>query len=415
VSAELLQQVEAALTGELPQHLGVAVSGGGDSVALLLLLHQMAGHRGVELSVVSVDHQLRPAATREVAFVANLAMKLGLSHHICRWEGWDGTGNLQDEARRARYGMMAAWAQEKGIPAIALGHTLDDQAETVLMRLARAAGVDGLSAMQPLAQRDGMTWLRPLLKVRRETLRAYLRNAGVAWHDDPSNDDVQFDRIRARGALSKLETLGLSAEVLAQVARNMQAARGALEAQTRAAAAALAEVHVGAVSLKADGVAALPEEIERRLFVAALHLVAGGIYPPRRRSVAAALNALKQEGSATLDGCRLLRRDARFWVFREFNAVKGIHCPVEALWDGVWRLDGGRLEPGLRIAALGDAGLAACPNWRDTGLPRDLLRASPGIWAGSDLRAAPVAGWPQGWSATWKKGHSWLFDTPFSH
>ncbi|WP_114967069.1 tRNA lysidine(34) synthetase TilS, partial [Alkalilacustris brevis] len=181
--------------------LGVAVSGGGDSVALLLLVADWAAARGVRLRAVTVDHGLREGAAQEAEAVARLCAELGIGHDILRWQGWDGQGNLQDAARRARQGLIAGWARDHGLAAVALGHTRDDQAETVLMRLARGAGVDGLSGMAPLRLAVGLAWLRPLLDVGRAELRALLRARGVPWAEDPSNEDARFQRVRARRAL----------------------------------------------------------------------------------------------------------------------------------------------------------------------------------------------------------------------
>ncbi|MCB2123065.1 MAG: tRNA lysidine(34) synthetase TilS, partial [Rhodobacteraceae bacterium] len=123
--------------------LGVAVSGGSDSTALLCLLADLRGTGGPDLAAVTVDHGLRPEAAGEARSVAALCARLGVSHTICRWDGWDGTGNLPDQARRARQNLIAGWASGLGIGAVALAHTRDDQAETVLLRLARGSGVDG--------------------------------------------------------------------------------------------------------------------------------------------------------------------------------------------------------------------------------------------------------------------------------
>ena len=149
--------LEAALAAVFPDArptaLGVAVSGGGDSVALLCLMADWAAPREVRLAAATVDHGLRPEAAAEAAGVAALCGRLGLAHATLRWEGWDGRGNLMDAARRARRRLLADWAAEQGLAAVALAHTRDDQAETVLMRLARGAGVDGLSAMAGKSRR----------------------------------------------------------------------------------------------------------------------------------------------------------------------------------------------------------------------------------------------------------------------
>ncbi|MCO8144190.1 tRNA lysidine(34) synthetase TilS [Rhodovulum tesquicola] len=390
----MARALEAALSASCPGDapLGVAVSGGGDSVALLLAL---AGRR---VHAVTVDHGLRPEASAEARFVAETCARLGLLHETLRWRGWDGQGNLQDAARRARYRLIADWAAGQGIGRVALGHTRDDQAETVLMRLARGAGVDGLSAMAPARDALGVTWLRPFLGLSRADLRAFLTERGQGWIEDPSNEDARFDRVQARRALATLAPLGITAEGLAATAARMGSARAALEAATLAAARHVACEERGDVVLARAGLDALQDEIARRLLVAALCWVASSDYPPRAEALAETLAALDSAPRATLHGCLIAREGECLRIAREPAAVAGTVAQADALWDGRWRLDGPS-GPGLEIRALGEAGLGDCPDWRATGLPRASLLASPGIWQGKQLVAAPLAGLSNGWQA----------------
>ena len=158
MTSPLLEALAAEVAGL--GDLGGAVSGGADSLGLLHLLSDLSGRR---LHVVTVDHGLRPTSAGEALHVERIAEALGHRHTTLTWAGWDGKGNLQDQARRTRYSMMADWAKGRGLDAIALGHTMDEQAETFLMRLGREAGVDGLSAMEARIERFGMHFVRPLL------------------------------------------------------------------------------------------------------------------------------------------------------------------------------------------------------------------------------------------------------------
>jgi hypothetical protein len=168
----------------------------------------------------------------------------------------------------------------------------DDQAETVLMRLARRAGVDGLSAMSGRRRAQGMIWLRPLLSVSRDELRACLRARGQDWIEDPSNDALRFDRVKARRALAHLAPLGITPAVLAGVADQMRLARTALEQQTEAAARQIARIEGGDVVMDRTGFQDLPAEIRRRLLVGALGWVGSADYGPRAASVQARLAAV---------------------------------------------------------------------------------------------------------------------------
>ena len=198
---ELGSALDAAVAAAPEGEIGVAVSGGGDSVALLLLLEAAAARVGRSVAAVTIDHGLRPESAGEAAAVAALCAGRGIAHETRRWEGWDEAGNLQGRARQARRALIAGWARGRGIGAVALGHTLDDQAETVVLRLARGSGVDGLAGMAAVVRAEGVLWLRPLLGVRRAALRGWLEAEGMGWSEDPSNLDLRFDRDpRPRGA-----------------------------------------------------------------------------------------------------------------------------------------------------------------------------------------------------------------------
>ena len=198
-SAVLINEIDRVFGGDKrPGKIGVAVSGGSDSLALLFLLHEWAQ---VPIAAATVNHGLREEAQSEVELVAGVCDDLGIPHRALKWQGWDGKGNLQDQARQNRYSLLADWARGERCETVALGHTMDDQAETFLMRLARSSGIDGLSGMDGRIWRNDQRFDRPLLSVRRAELQDYLTQRGVDWVDDPSNEDERFDRVKARKAL----------------------------------------------------------------------------------------------------------------------------------------------------------------------------------------------------------------------
>ena len=382
-----------------PRRLGVAVSGGGDSMALLVLAAQQPG---LQLRAVTLDHGLRPEAAGEAAAVAALCAHLGIEHSILRWEGAPVRGNLQAAARRARYRMIAEWSH--GLDAVLLGHTLDDQAETVLMRLARGSGVDGLSGMAEVMERDGQRWLRPLLGQRREALREVLRARGIDWCEDRSNRDARFQRVRARQALSALAGLGITSEGLAATAARQARARLALEAQTEAALMAHLREDRGTLLL-APAVLDLLPEIRDRLFARLVMALSGAEHRPRLEGLQRWIEGARGPGGPFM-GVMLRSEPGGLRLFREPRAVAGLAVPVGALWDGRWQARPDTPCAGAELRALGEAGLRQLsaqahaglhPHWRQTGLPREVLAGLPGLWQGTRLIAAPLALWPNGW------------------
>ena len=198
--------------------LGLAVSGGGDSLGLLLLTHALLPGR---IEAATVDHGLRPESTAEAVLVARYCAELGVSHTILRVEV--ARGNLQDRARAARYASLGEWCEERDLQGLATAHQLDDQVETFLMRLNRGSGLSGLAGIRAVGNvpGSGVRLVRPLLRWRRRELSAIVRHAGWDAVRDISNDDDAFDRVRIRKALAEAEWLdaeaiGRSAALLAE-------------------------------------------------------------------------------------------------------------------------------------------------------------------------------------------------------
>ncbi len=413
--APLLDAIEELLAGHLPERLGVAVSGGGDSVALLAALVEFTKKNTMDLHVITVDHGLRPETKHEIALVTDMCARWELPHHVEFWSGWKGQGNLQAAARDARYGLIADWAYGNQITHVALGHTADDQAETFLMRLARGAGVDGLSAMSPRRVQHGITWVRPFLRIERSALRTYLRAARLDWCEDPSNENRDFERIRVRDALTVLGSLGVQTEALVDVAQNMSRAREALDWQTFLAAQDATTLMYGAIAIDLHKFRMLPAEIARRLIVHAITWIAKSTYPPRRDAVATVLRAVRSLSGATLDGCQIAVENDVIWVFRELNALEDVTCEVGDMWDDRWLVTGPEDDPDIEVRALGYEQLSDIPDWRALGAPRAALAVTPSVWYDDRMIAAPVVRHDPEWVAELDGGQDAFFAALLSH
>ena len=209
------------------QRLGIAVSGGPDSLALLILA---AAARPGLIEAASVDHALRPESKAETEMVAGLCRHLGVPHATLTvaWAEKPSTA-IQERARAARYGLLADWVSERGLDALATAHHADDQAETLIMRLNRGAGVRGLAGMRPATTVPGSATplLRPLLGWRRDELEAICAAAGLTPAMDPGNCDERYERVRIRAALRGADWL--DGEAVARSAGHLASADEAIE------------------------------------------------------------------------------------------------------------------------------------------------------------------------------------------
>ena len=215
------------------KRLLLAVSGGPDSVALMLLAAAMAGRDTVPIEVATVDHGLRRESRAEAETVGDWARSLGFAHHVLIWEGEKPATRIQERARDARYRLLEECAVRIGADHIVTAHHADDQAETVLLRLTRGSGPAGLAGMSPLTQAGRMALARPLLEVPKEELVALCEAAGHPFFRDPSNDDPAFARTRLRKPGALLEAEGLDRAALLRLARRAGRAEAALAPDRR--------------------------------------------------------------------------------------------------------------------------------------------------------------------------------------
>lgn len=295
--ADLVARFEADLSPLVAPgaRLGIAVSGGPDSLALLLLA---AAARPGQVEAATVDHRLRPESRAEAEFVAGICKRIDVTHAILPVDVGPGA-SLQAQARAARYRALGDWAIERDLAAVATAHHADDQAETLLMRLARGAGLGGLVGVRQARPLEaGIPVVRPLLGWRRAELAAIVAAAGITPIDDPANRDPRHDRSRFRFMLAEAdwadaERLAASAKWLADADEALDWALQALvEKRIRPAGAGL--------TVDAEGV---PRELQRRLLLAAFERM--GAHRPRGPELDRARKALKAGKPATLAGLKL--------------------------------------------------------------------------------------------------------------
>src|SRR5712664_1732190 len=293
----------------------LAGSGGPDSIALMWLAVRWRSTlaRGPRLIAVTVDHGLRAEAAAEAREVKRLARTLDLPHRTMRWTGEKPKTGLPAAARTARYRLLAQAARASGATHILTAHTRDDQAETLLMRLLRGSGINGLAAMARESERDGVLLARPFLHVSKSQLVATLKKAKIGFADDPTNRDTSFTRPRLRAIMPVLAAEGGDARNLARLASRLARANQAVEVlvdgaerylalrdreATRAGfdANAFDASTFDASTFEAKAFAAMPEEIRLRLLKRAIDRF-GHEGPAELGKVEALLAALDQAGA----------------------------------------------------------------------------------------------------------------------
>lgn len=350
--------------------VAVAVSGGGDSVALLHLLqdHYSKTQPSIRLVALTVDHDLRPDSAKEADWVSAFCQARGIDHHTLRWEGEKPRTRLAAAARGARYRLLSDAAREAGTDMIFVGHTSDDQAETVLMRSSRGKPDlqnRGLAAMAPATLFDGRTWLlRPLLGISRAALRRHLTNQNIGWIDDPSNQIRRYERVRMRTVLEASDDPEELRKALVDRAGQAAVRRRVLGE----AAAGLIDLHAskcmaGLIRVDLEFVdAPVPDEagLAARIYaVAALLAVTGGsAYLPNAVRVAAVLEKLNSAGNrATLSGTVADRRRSGVFLYRETRrgGPGPATCANGIAWDRRYRILAGEspVKPDRLVDAIG--------------------------------------------------------------
>jgi len=395
------------------QPCALAVSGGSDSTALMVLFADwlaVSGKGPQSHVVLTVDHGLRLQSAVEARATGARAGALGFRHAVLSWEGAKPDTSIQAAARRARYRLMQGYMAARDLATLFTAHTLDDQAETVLMRLARGSGLDGLAAMAPLSELAvagvaipaTLTVARPLLEVPKARLRVTLECRGIPWIEDPSNQHAGFERTRLRAAGDTLESLGLTADALGLSARRLQRARGALKRWVddfRAPEAGRVVVDpCGVIAIDAAALRGLPAEIAVRVLSWAVAAAGGAEEPVPLAGVETMSEALPAgaAGAWTLARAKIAASPERIVIEREPGREPAPALTLEpgakAVWDGRFLVTvGRRLRDAMEVRALGMEGVREARS--AVGLPSGVsaaaMRALPGFWRAGRLVAAP--------------------------
>ena len=404
VSDRQFSQIMAA-TGpyEAAPHLAVAVSGGGDSLALALLAERWCRGRGGRVSALIVNHGLRPEATEEAACVGGWIGAHGIAHRTLVWDGPKPISGLQAAARAARYDLMSSWCRTHGVLHLLLGHTREDQAETFLMRLEKGSGPDGLAAMSRVRALPFCRLVRPLLELPRAALRTTLAAFGQAWIEDPSNNDRRFARVRIRNAIA---AAGLAPSNLAKAASRYGEARVALQRQASCLVAASCDFHpAGFARFRPEVLLANDRDISLRALSRIVTAVGGAEFAPKRDRLERFHRKLTSVGahSGTIGRCRFVGSGDSILICREERRLPEpvTAVPGEQLfWDDRFRVefapaDGSQIQ--RYLACLGRPGWAEIvgrePQLRSISIPDPVRRTLPALFNRDGVLVVPHLGY----------------------
>jgi tRNA(Ile)-lysidine synthase len=376
----------------------VAVSGGSDSLALLHLLisYRAAQCTFPEIIAVTIDHELRPESADEAHFVAGLCRSAGITHRILNWDGPKPHTGLSAKARDVRYELLCRAARDAGTDMILAGHTLDDQIETFVMRSARTGeggSERGLAGMALATLLDREVWLlRPLLDVSREKLRDYLRARGIAWRDDPSNDNPKYERVRIRNRLRLVD----SREMVCEIVEKASKRRAVNDKVAQFLPDCVTIYHGIRAEVSREGLA-LQEQDVQQLVVAIVMATMGGqsFLPPVENCDRALehIHSKRSSGRITMNRCVLQIRKDNVLIYREMRSLANIAIEPDgtAIWDGRYRI-GNHTNRLIRISATGVLGLKFLGDTHPANFHRPSILSSPAAFLDGDIVDVPAFG-----------------------
>ncbi len=370
--------------------IAVAVSGGADSMALTLLLNEWGQDHNCKINALTVNHGLRKEAAKEAEQVRKWLKKCNINHHILTYSGEKPQSNIQEEARNIRYSLMLEWCKANNISSLFVAHHMEDQAETFLLRLERGSGIDGLAAMLPVSERDGIHIRRPLLEVTKNQLKQYLNRQNQKWIDDPSNNDTAHKRNNLRKVLQKIGDItdSVLTKRLADTAHHMARARAALELESTRHMAACVTLHpAGFCTFHHEKFVNIPEEIALRILSRILITISGSREKPRFDKLENLYNSILDNPDrlrgVTLHGCKVFKpprkKQQLVFIYREPARIQenlAVTKDIPLTWDSRFTIEfSGQNDSGLVVGVVENLP----ENLPKTDIPTQIIRTFPAL------------------------------------
>ncbi len=312
------QEILKLISFESPVKLAVAVSGGSDSLALCFLLHQLLSEINFDLVTITIDHKLRLESSEEAIKTKQILNEYGVDHVTVSWEGEKPSSNLQENARLARYALLADYCHRNDVTYLVTGHQMNDQAENFIIRADHGAGLYGLAGIPSIAMMNNIKIIRPLLNFTKEELQSFLKNKNISWIEDPSNGNPKFVRVRARNFLNKHSKWIVK---LANISANLAKTKECIEYFVHKAMDDIVINNDSSDEINLDKFNELPQEIRFRLIAYIVQKRGKQEKPPRAERIENLLNKLKKGkefSAATLSHCLIKRKKNIIVITTEF-------------------------------------------------------------------------------------------------
>ena len=383
--------------------IALAVSGGPDSIAMMFLTSQSKKIKKENVTILTVDHDLRKDSRKEANLVMQNAKKIGFKCKILKWKGLKPTSGIQEAARRSRYDMMLSWCKENNVKKLFLAHHMDDQVETFLMRLSKGSGIDGLSSMSKKSNKENINIIRPFLEIPKVKLVEIANFSKMKWISDPSNSNLSYQRSRIRKLIPALSKEGIDSHHINLAIKRMDSAKDTLVKITnRDISKYVKNMEDIAYSLSYEAIDELSSEILLRILDRVIMVASGSIYPPRRAKVESILSWLKSDSKVTaktLSGTVIRKRKDYIIFYRELKSSQrspNIYPLTSRYlsWDNRFCIKLNKSKK-LEVRSLGDKGVKILKSKKIlkkkglNNIPLSAWKSAPGVWSKKRLISVP--------------------------
>lgn len=384
--------------------IAVAVSGGSDSLALTLLANAWAKAR---IIAITVDHGLRKESEYEAAQVARWLAKYDIEHYTLKWKGDKQPSNIQANARNARYELMTDFCKQQQIANLLVAHTKEDQAETVLIRLMRGSGLEGLCGIRNKVTINDIRIIRPLLDTKKEDLKSYLRSQKQGWIEDPSNQNDKFARVRVRKFINSSDEPELLISRLASTANALQRSNDYIQQNILREISEVADIKSeGYCLLDIEKFKALHVEVGLKIMAKLIKSIGGQYYKPRFEKLENLYNFIQNgEYNATLGGCEIYQSKkqseaGKLLIIRENSAIQDdleILSGSSVIWDGRFKCSLKYIEENFIVGAFSSSDLLSIARerqeFKNLKLPKRVIFALPALKTLENIVAVPHIGY----------------------